>query len=484
MKMMYRRSRVMPESGTAFTKRMPPMRTEKKSYGTHPQGGPIPMNNWHRRRCLILALAIFFIAIPCCAADTNESDDSAGKVTVTDVSIDPEVLMTGDVGLVTFTVENTGEQNVAISNAELISKDITVLNGDIYKSTRVIGAGTKMKFSFTILADQPENIYYPAFYLNYKSAGSLRYNVPIRVEHPDLSLAVSGLPETFSKGVKNTIILNLGNAKSVNMTGISIIPSGEGIQCNQTSFFIGNLGPHTEKSVAFEIIPSVPTTLGFNVSYTCGMNAHQTSFTIPIPLGQDKRAADPIINNIATTSGVSGVTLSGDVSNAGLSDAFGVIVSSLDESGSLVSPNSRYVIGTITAGDYASFEIMIPSSSEPVPVEIQYKDDSGNQYSRKTLIDTRETGGGMLGGTVSGSWGDGSSGGVPGQGSATGSSTTSGGGRGVSPMNPLSGMGKGADGLPLQEIFGGVVLLLIAGFLWMIWRRKIRGRKITFAWKK
>lgn len=51
-------------------------------------------------------------------------------------------------------------------------------------------------------------------------------------------------------------------------------------------------------------------------------------------------------------------------------------------------------------------------------------------------------------------------------------------------MNPLSGMGKGADGLPLQEIFGGVVLLLIAGFLWMIWRRKIRGRKITFAWKK
>ena len=121
----------MPESGTAFTKRMPPMRTEKKSYGTHPQGGPIPMNNWHRRRCLILALAIFFIAIPCCAADTNESDDSAGKVTVTDVSIDPEVLMTGDVGLVTFTVENTGEQNVAISNAELISKDITVLNGEL-----------------------------------------------------------------------------------------------------------------------------------------------------------------------------------------------------------------------------------------------------------------------------------------------------------------------------------------------------------------
>ena len=433
----------------------------------------------------LIVIMILLVSSPCIAVQTNETVDAAGKVTVTDAVIEPSVLMTGDVGLVTFTVENTGTSNVVVSDAQLISKEITVLNSDIYQSSRTIGAGTKMKFSFTILANQPENIYYPAFYLNYQDAGSLRYNIPVRVEEPQLALSVAGIPETYSKGVTSRITLQVGNAKSVNMTGITIVPSGTGIQCNRTSFFIGDLAPHSEKAMILEIIPSIATNLNFNVSYTCGMNSHQTSYSIPITLGTDKLAADPILNNIEVTTESSGKLIAGDVSNAGLTDAYGVVVSLESSSKEDANPNEKYAIGTISSGDFESFELTVPSNLKKVPLVIQYKDSSGNQFLKNMSIDLDQISGGDASGINNGS---GSPGGMPGNGAPTSTggqtgSSSSGGRSGVNPMNPLSGIGSGMKGIPVTEILYGAGVLIVLGLIWVIWRRKFKGRKINFTFK-
>lgn len=434
----------------------------------------------------VLLCCIIVCMQPVLGAATNETIEAAGRVTVTDVTIEPSVLMTGDVGLITFTVENTGQSNVAITDAQLISKDIVVLNSDVYKSSRVIGAGTKTKFTFTILANQPENIYYPAFYINYKDAGSLRYNVPVRVEEPQLAVSVSGIPQVFTKGVTTKLALLVGNAKSVNMTGITIVPSGEGIQCNRTSAFIGDLPPHSEKAILFEVTPSQETDLTFNISYTCGMNAHETAYTIHIPLGTDKLAADPLINNIEITSGTGGNTIAGDVSNAGLSDAYGVVValeSAADESG---NPNQKYVIGTITSGDFASFEITVPQNLRTVPLVILYKDSSGNQFSKNISIDTKEVNGG-LGSMLNGATGDFPGTGNPPSGFPSGAPSGQSGNAGPSgrtnPMNPLSGMGSGLSSLPVMEILYGIGILLGIVIIWRIWKRKTNGRKIRISFK-
>ncbi|MFH0968328.1 MAG: hypothetical protein V1862_11665 [Methanobacteriota archaeon] len=114
-----------------------------------------------------------------------------------------------------------------------------------------------MDFTFTILADQPDGIYYPAFSLNYRDAGSLRYNIPIQVEFPEISISAIQIPETYLTDVKNKITLMVGNPKSVDMTGITITPSGNGIKFNQTSYFIGRLAPHNSTMSSLEIIPSV-----------------------------------------------------------------------------------------------------------------------------------------------------------------------------------------------------------------------------------
>jgi hypothetical protein len=442
----------------------------------------------------ILFIVLLIVMVPqlCMAQDPNESiseNIAAGRITVTDVVLEPAVLMTGDVGLVTFTIENTGQSNVVISDAHLISKEITVLNSDTYLGSRTIGAGTRMKYSFTILANQPENIYYPAFYLNFKNAGSLRYNLPIRIEEPKLSLSVSGIPETYTKGVTSTITLVVGNAKSVNMTGITIIPSGEGIQCNRTSFFIGDLPPRKEIPVGFQIIPSVSSTLDFNVSYTCGMNSHYTSYSIPIVLGTDKLAADPVLNNIEVTVEGSGITLAGDISNTGISDAYGVVVSLQSAAGDDGNPNQKYAIGTISSGDFESFEITIPSALRKVPLVTSYKDVSGNRFTKNITVDiTQVTGGSSLISTPNG----GSAGGTPpgdtgGSSGFVGSPATGQGGSGsnrVNPMNPLSGVGGGMSGLPINEMLPFIIILIVIIIIWVIWRRKVKGRKITLSGKK
>jgi len=429
---------------------------------------------------LILAFFLFQCVM---AAESNESIDAAGRVTVTNVNLDPSVLMTGDVGLLTFTIENTGNSNVVITDAHLISKDIVVLNSDVYSSSRTIGAGTSMDFTFTILADQPENIYYPTFYINYRDAGSLRYNVPVRVEEPQVAVSISNIPEVFSKGVTSKISLMIGNAKSVNMTGITIIPVGDGIKVNRTSAFIGNLPAHSEKAIQFEITPETESELKFDIRYTCGMNAHETTYSIPVSLGADKQAADPVINNVEITSGSSGVTISGDVSNAGISDAYGVIValeSATDDSG---NPNQKYVIGTITSGDYSSFELTVPQNLKSIPLVVQYKDQSGNQFSKTVNLDNDQAGGGVFSSEMSGAPGGGfPTGGSPPSGfnQASGATGTSGSNRGgVNPMNPLSGMGSGMNSLPVMEIIYGIIIVIVIVVAWIIWKKKGGGRKIN-----
>ncbi len=212
------------------------------------------------------------------------------------------------------------------------------------------------------------------------------------------------------------------------------------------------------------------------------MNAHETSYTIEIPLGTDKLAADPLINNIEVTSGSDGNTIAGDVSNAGLSDAYGVVValeSAADESG---NPNQKYVIGTITSGDFSSFEITVPQNLKSVPLVILFKDSSGNQFSKNISIDTNQVNGG-LGSVINGVSGGFPGGGSPPSGAPSGQSGSSGPSGRSNPMNPLSGMGSGMNSVPVMEILYGIGILLILVIIWKLWKRKTNGRKLKISFK-
>lgn len=422
----------------------------------------------------LLLVIILFISFTGVAFADDAAVNASGKVTVTDTMVNPEILIQGDVGLVTVTVKNTGNSNVVINDAGLITKELTVLNSETYNSQRTIGGGNSMDFTFTIVANQPDGIYYPAFYLDYRDAGSLRYNIPIRIESPDISISGLQIPDTYLGNVKNQITLMLGNPKSVDMTGITITPRGEGIKVDQTSFFIGKLGAHNSSVTSFAITPTVPTNLTFDVNYTCGMNSHYSSFTLPIRFGLNKLAADPILNNLEVTSDTTGRKLSGDVSNGGLSDAYGVIVSLQNET-QQDNPNLNYVIGTVQSNDFSTFELTLPESRDPViNLQVEYKDASGNPFTKTIPVNLDQITPPTSNQRFSGSGGYGGS---P-SGGTTGGSSRSGGGFG-GPGNLFGSLGRGANTIPVTEIavaIGGIIVLIV---VWRIWRKRTKGKKIT-----
>ncbi|MFH0968329.1 MAG: hypothetical protein V1862_11670 [Methanobacteriota archaeon] len=80
------------------------------------------------------------------------------------------------------------------------------------------------------------------------------------------------------------------------------------------------------------------------------------------------------------------------------------------------NPNLNYVIGTIQADDFSSFELTLPRSTQPdFILLIHYKDDSGNPFTKTVPVNLdqisplssyqRSSGGCGFGGATTGATG-------------------------------------------------------------------------------
>ena len=104
------------------------------------------------------------------------------------------------------------------------------------------------------------------------------------------------------------------------------------------------------------------------------------------------------------TSGTS-YTLTGDVNNAGLTDAKSMVVT-VGAPAKAVEPYAQYAIGSLAADDFSSFEITFTSNDlSSVPLVITWKDNDGNSFSSTKNLNLRTNGGSGATGTVSGSSG-------------------------------------------------------------------------------
>ena len=263
----------------------------------------------------------------------------------------PGTPMRGDTGTVTVEIKNTGETGVAISRAKLYPNGIAVINDKTYDSVGIIGPGNTMSFTFTVRADTADGIYYPTFYLDLRDSGSARYSVPVMVESTGIQINVVDAPETFPADSKDTITLSVGNPRESSVNGVTVTLSGEGIRSTRTAVFLGALAPDEMKDVQFEITASQSTELTFDVSYRNGINEHHTTLTVPVEIGERAVAPDMVVNNIEVARGGSTITLTGDVTNAGLKDAYSVKVT-VDDPATPTDPYPVYVVGGLEPDDF------------------------------------------------------------------------------------------------------------------------------------
>lgn len=342
-----------------------------------------------KKKVFILILALCAISCIVTAQDViSGTEGAAAQVTVTDVEIDPEVFIRGDTGTIMVEVTNNGDVPINLGRALLRDNDITVVKESAnYDSLGPIGAGNRMQFTFTVRADTPDGIYYPKFELQFREATSLRYRIPLRVESTELEVIVAGRPDEFSEMAKETITIAVGNPRENTVNGLSISAAGEGIEVTESGYFIGNLAPDQSEEVDFEISASHSSTLVVRVQYRNGINLHETLLSIPVSLTGGKIKAEPILNNIEIQAETGYYQVTGDVTNAGLDSAKSVLITT-GAPAEPVDPYRVYVVGSLDTDDFSSFELTFKAArGEQVPLIIQYKDEDGNSFEERLLID-------------------------------------------------------------------------------------------------
>ena len=424
--------------------------------------------------CLIVL--VFLISSAHAATSTTTSDststtaqDAASLVYVTSAKIDPEVFYPYEQGTITVTLTNSGTSSVGLSNPDILSDKVHIMNKDSWNTMSFIGPGSTITYSFLVKVDPPDGTYFPLFTVATQTGGSIHYPLIIKVDSADIQASISQKPDTFAQSTKDTVNVSIINPRAAAIKNIIITPSGEGIEVSPSQKYVSVLNGQSSVEIPFSVTPNQDTNLTFHISYQNGDNDHSTDVILPIVLGENKKAAIPIVNNVELTSAGSSYTLKGDINNAGLTDAKSMVVT-VGTPAKAVEPYAQYAIGSLAADDFSSFEITFTTTDlSSVPLVITWKDKDGNSFSITKNLNLRTSSGSSSTGSVSASSGSSSAGVTP---TTTGSSSsrTSGGFSGGPPGGgSIFGFGgRSSGGISSYYPVIATGIIIIAGIvLWM-----------------
>ena len=347
------------------------------------------MNGWRTVILSILLAAV--LAGPIAAFQTTDSIEAASNVYVSNITYSPGSFYPGDEGTVTVKVTN-GNTNtgVVVNHATLYDNENKFkVTSPPFTSSTNIGPGQTQTFVFTVVADGvSEGTFFPIFSLSFRDADSLWHRTSVDIDDTPLQLTVTDRPDTFTSGGKDIVKIQVWNPRESSVRDVTIVPTGDGITTTPMKAYVGELAAGASKEVTFEVTPTTETTLGFTAEYNNGDNEHEVAVSMPIAFGADKTGADLVVNNIESSSSGTAMTIKGDVTNNGLTDAKSVIVS-VGSPAKGINPNPVYAIGNLEPDDFSSFEVtyMAPPSMESLPLIVEYKDVDGNVFTEKYAID-------------------------------------------------------------------------------------------------
>ncbi len=365
-----------------------------------------------RKKTVIFSCILLVLMISAAHAATTDSSststagqDAASLVYVSSVKIDPAVFYPYEVGTVTITLMNSGTQSVGLSDPDILDNKIHIVNKNTWNTVSYIGSGSTITYTFQIKADPPDGTYFPLFSIGTESSGSIHYPLIIKVDSTELKASISEKPDNFSLSTKDTVNVSLINPRNAEIKKIMVTPAGTGIDVSPSVKYISSLGAGSSIEIPFAVTPRQESDLTFHVSYWNGDNEHTADVVLPITLSDDKMAVQPVVNNVALTSSGSSYTITGDISNAGLTDAKSMVVT-VGSPARAVEPYSEYAIGSLASDDFSSFELTFTSTDlSSVPLIISWKDRDGNSFSRTKNLNLRANAGSGTTGAITGSSG-------------------------------------------------------------------------------
>ena len=315
--------------------------------------------------------------------------DAAALVYVSGYDLTPGVFYPDETGTLTVHVTNAANASVSVSQPDLMDPHVTVINKGAFTTATLIGPGATADFTFVIRAEGPDGTYLPLFTVSATAWGTSGINSPIKlkVDSTDVRVSVSNKPNTFSLEKTDTVNLSVVNPRLGDISDVLIIASSPGSDISPSEEYVESIPAGTSVKVPFDITPHQQSDVSFKVSFRNGDNVHTTSIVLPLNLGADKSAAIPVINNVKLISNAGSYTMTGEIGNAGITDAQGMIIS-VSAPAKPVGPNQNYLIGTLVSNDLTRFTLTFTSNDlSAVPVLVQWKDPQGNTRSSITTLD-------------------------------------------------------------------------------------------------
>ena len=371
-----------------------------------------------KHKHLVFFSVVFILAVllplfmPVTCADPSVMIDS--------YKIYPEVLMPGDNGLLTLTIQNAETQATTTEKYGDATDSITIVenngvvinkiwvnpayddNGKKIKSTAGytgyndfgnIAPGASFQISFELIAEEniTEGYYFPDVRIDLEDDQyeDITFPIEVRVSNETVDLISTNVPSKISVGGSTDISLSAVNKRKNNVGGITISSDeNNDLDFNPESIFIGTLESGKSEDIIFSINPSGmgKKNLSLNLSYKNGDNQHYKTYDIPIEIIEALDVA-PIFTNIPSTikKGKS-ARIGLEVYNAKTESITGVIITPITDA--TVIP-SQYFIGAMDPDDVfsASFDIysdILDYGNHTIKFKVSFK--QGNEYYETSSI--------------------------------------------------------------------------------------------------
>lgn len=314
-------------------------------------------------------------------------EDSGPRLVVSEYRLDPQVLMKGDVGVLTIHLTNTGPDPATINSARVNGVEIQVKQNP-YTDVLPIGPGDSLRFTYTVRTEAPDGLYYVKFTVDYREGGTLRYAIPVEVDSTPLRISVVETPDPLAQGMKGIYRVVVGNPRPNAATAVTITPEGEGFVVTPSSTFVGTLEPDAQSSISFTVVPLRQSFIRFRAGYKNGINAHTATVTLPLDPSENRYRPEITLTNIRVTAGPGYLRIAGNVTNLGLEAARATTITTGGDA-TPADPYRVFAAGVLEPDASEGFEVTFRTraSVSQVPVLLSYKDAQGTTYSDSVNVE-------------------------------------------------------------------------------------------------
>jgi hypothetical protein len=315
--------------------------------------------------------------------------DAAALVYVSGYDLTPGVFYPDETGTLTVHVTNAATASVSVSQPDLMDPHVDIINKGAYATSSLIGPGATVDYNFIIRAEGPDGTYLPLFTVSTNAYGTsaIHSQIKLKVDSTDVRASVSNKPNTFSLEKTDTVNISVVNPRLGDISDVLIVASSSGSDISPSEEYVQSIPAGSSVKVPFAITPHQQSDVRFNVSFRNGDNIHTTSLVLPLNPGVDKSAAIPVINNVALVSNTGSYTMTGEVGNAGITDAQGMIIS-VGAPVKPVGPYPDYAVGSLASNDFTRFTLTFTDGDlSAVPVQVRWKDAQGTTQSTTITLD-------------------------------------------------------------------------------------------------